>query len=204
MLQKTIQPIIALDTETSGLDHNKHELIEFSGFRLGPDQKIIEELTIKVNMERPEDADPDSLMINKYHERDWSSAVSQKEAAGEIAGFLDGSVIVGHNINFDRRFIAKMMSKTRTRHQVPFRMIDTKTLCIAHLARYGLEQYSLLRCCEFLSIPMSSHHTARSDALACLEIFRTLCPINPLRSLMLHTQLMTGGRLVSRDFLNIF
>ena len=204
MLQKNSQSIIAIDTETTGLDHYKHELIEFSGFRLGPDQKILEELTLKVEMERPEDADPESHKINRYHDRDWSSSVSQKEAASEIAGFLDGCIMVGHNINFDRRFVAKMMSKTKTRHKIPFRMIDTKTLCIAHLSRYGLNEYSLNKCCDFLSIDMSAHHTARSDALACLEIYRILCPVNPIKSLILHNQLMSGGRLRSRDFLKMF
>lgn len=201
MIQPYNTTYIAIDTETTGLDSKRHEIIEFSGLTFEGD-RLSHDLTLKIKMTRPDIADPKSLEINRYKDRDWSGAMSPEAAAVEIAYYLKDAILIGHNVPFDRRFIISLMMQTDTIHRIPFRMIDTRTLCIAHLARYGLSKFGLRDCCDFLAIDLQNHHSAKADAFASWKIFQTLCPVNPYKNFLLHQRLsFNGGRLKTREFL---
>jgi DNA polymerase-3 subunit epsilon len=170
---------IVVDVETTGLNSRKHEIIEFYGFGLYDDR----ELHIKIKPEKIENAEEEALAINHYHERvtagEWRSAITAKEAAPLIAEFVKDSVLIGHYVQFDRRFLFELMRGPKL--EISKRAICTKNLSIALLERFGLDKFDLSSVCNFLDIDLDLrlHHSAKHDALLCGEIYKKLAPLNP-------------------------
>ena len=104
-LRKTYRHFI--DTETTGLDHNEHELLEITVLTETVDLKHpgrpgpVREWTRKIKPEHIEKAEPAALAINGYSEEDWANAVPFPEVAGELKRILSDGVIIGHNCRFD-------------------------------------------------------------------------------------------------------
>ena len=77
-----------IDTETTGLDPNKHEIIELAVVIArqvpregkGPSLEIIEECEWKIKPQRIELAEEAALRVNGYNEVDWMFAVDRKKA----------------------------------------------------------------------------------------------------------------------------
>ena len=69
-----------IDIETTGLSPLKHEIIEIGCVLVSPDLKVLEEFELKIKPENIEAADPLSLKINHYNERDWQKALTLGKA----------------------------------------------------------------------------------------------------------------------------
>ena len=69
---ETIKYLI-IDTETTGLDASKHEMLAF-GAVVVVDGRIVETLELKIKPARIENADKKALEVNGYTERAWRDA----------------------------------------------------------------------------------------------------------------------------------
>ena len=160
-----------IDTETTGLDFRKHEIIQFGGIKLSSDGRLYEPIELKILPEHLDRASPDALKINGYTCQDWTSAVSKHKAAEQIySWFDDGSglkILAGHNVLFDFRFLLPIMTPYQ---RLPYHKICTKELSVALLSVRGLKKFSLSSCCEFAGIEHLNAHDALADALACAEL----------------------------------
>ena len=105
-----MENIVYLDTETTGLDCDYHEIISVCVIRKS-DGKI---WTWKANPDWPDHIDDMAVAVNGYKPQDWDTAITQNEMAHELGMILDGAVIVGHNPKFDLGFIENLF----WRHQV--------------------------------------------------------------------------------------
>ena len=84
-----------LDIETTGMDVNKHEIIEL-GCVLVKEQddgsyKIINEIDIKIQPAHIETAEPEALRVNGYDPAAWFFASSLKDALTELSAKADGA-----------------------------------------------------------------------------------------------------------------
>ncbi len=106
--------IIVFDTETSGLDFVKDEIIEISLLQIkGRDcPKISCELDRYIYLGRPLDTavvELTGITDEKLNE----CGLDRKEVAREVADIFKGrNLVVAHNANFDLHFLTQMMKKT--------------------------------------------------------------------------------------------
>lgn len=187
---------VVIDTETTGLDYYKHEVIAFGGIVM-IDGVITERFEVYCHPEAK--ADPKALEVNGYSSKSrlWRNAVSREAAIVTITYFLrshlDG-ILVGHNVNFDIQFLKAFAEKESKRNKTepieivfPMPYLDTRDIARATLAPYGLDSMSLDNICLFLGWKRRRAHTALSDCEDCIRLLRALVPPSPAFLLRLKT-----------------
>ncbi len=178
-----IHKLAFIDTETTGLEPEKHELIEIGLIlaeqSLSPEKKIVlnmtEEWEVKIKPLHLESADPESLIISHYNESDWANAVDLPEALLELSKKTEGAIMVGHNVAFDFAFLQKAFVETKVENKMHYHKLDTISIAFAKL--YGqeeVEKFSLRALCEYLGVENKNAHTALSDARATFLVFEKL------------------------------
>lgn len=166
-----------IDTETTGLDPSKHELLEISILREKSPPTHAEYdmwITYKIKPERIEDASPQALKINGYTPEDWVDAVPFAEVAEEIAALLTDCLVVGHNVDFDLNFINAALRRAGVEAKISYHKLDTTTLAYEHLHQKGLDSLSLASVCKHLGVTNAGAHTASADVYRCREAFYKL------------------------------
>lgn len=172
-----------IDTETTGTDPEKHEIIELAVIIArqvpregrGPKLEIIEECEWKIKPEHIERAEEQALRVNGYNEVDWMFAVDRKKAMEEFAKKTQSCSFVSHNLVFDYAFVMKAFEETNIDNQMHYAKIDTISLAFARL--YDAPQadkFSLRSLCELLKVENSKAHTALADTRALVEVYKKL------------------------------
>ena len=185
---------IVIDTETTGLDPKKHEMLSLGAIVM-IDGVITETMDIKIRADISK-ADSKALEVNGYSERRWKYAVSSFRGFCLIRDFFyrhqDG-VLVGHNVQFDIKFLRALSARWQSDDNglilMPYPYIDTMDLARASLAPYGLQSVSLDKICEFLGWERRAAHTALSDCEDCIKLLRALCPASIRFTVALRTRL---------------
>lgn len=172
-----------IDTETTGLDFDKHEIIELGCVIVAqtweegkpPSFEIVEELDLKIKPERIEDADPVALRVNGYDPADWVFAYSLKEAMTIVSEKTKDCIMVAHNMPFDFAFIQKAFMKTGIENKMHYHKLDTISMAFAKLhGNAEIDKFSLRFLCERFGIDNKKAHTALSDSRATFELYQKL------------------------------
>ncbi|MFA5830379.1 MAG: 3'-5' exonuclease [Candidatus Paceibacterota bacterium] len=172
-----------IDVETTGLDSEKHELIEIGCVLAmqtaqegkGPKIEFMEEFEYKILPEHLETADPESLMINGYTPERWADAISLKEAMEKFAEKVRGASFVAHNVSFDLAFVEGAFKKSGVKNTMHYYKLDTISLAFAKLYdKPEVQKFSLRFLCEYFGITNKNAHTALSDARATFEVYKKL------------------------------
>lgn len=169
-----------LDTETTGLDARLAEVIEVAIIRRNPDDTEDRFYTL-IKPERIEDAHPKALEINGYaaDPSRWDDAPTMCEVGDQIADFLKGSVICGHNVGFDEVMISANFEWAGVLRRIPYKKIDTVTLAWEHLTPLGLERVGMDAIREFLGWTKEGAHTAMKDTKDAMRLFDLLWRMTP-------------------------
>lgn len=117
--------LVVFDVETSGLDPEKHEVIQFAAVAL-QDWFPVDELELKVQFDLAK-ASPDALEMNSYEPEAWKGAIPQAQAVAKIASFLKRNAswtktskagktyavarLCAHNARFDCEFLGAMFRR---------------------------------------------------------------------------------------------
>ena len=172
-----------IDTETTGLNPDRHEVIEFACIIVrqierpgrGPETEIVEEFEIKIKPEHIENAEETALRINGYTEEDWIFAIDAKNAWEHIAKKVAGCNMVSHNITFDHAFVTKSLEKYNVENTFHFHKIDTISMAFARLYdRPDVQKFSLRALCDFFKVENSKAHTALADTRALYEVYKKM------------------------------
>lgn len=172
-----------IDTETTGTDADKHEIIELAVIIArqvpregrGPKLEIIEELEWKIKPQHLELADEEALRINGYNETDWMFALDLKPVMEQFAKKVQSCTFVSHNVTFDYAFVQKAFEKTGVENNMHYAKLDTISIALARL--YDAPQadkFSLRALCELLKIENSKAHTALADTRALVAVYKKL------------------------------
>ena len=163
-----------LDTETTGLSAESHEIIEIAIVTEHSDGSV-ERWETKIAPEHIERAHPKALEVNGYTPEAWADAPKAQEVVETIHRLLDGAVIVGHNVSFDIKFVNVLFDAHGIDHKWDHRaVIDTITLVKEHLAPTGLKSASLDNTRRWLGWSLDGAHTALQDAEDCMKLRHTL------------------------------
>ena len=160
------------DIETTGLNAGKQEILSLAIVRIEPDgtRSVYE---TKIRPVRIENAQEVAIRMNKFTPEAWADAPLFSEVAGEVTARLRGTVVIGHNVQFDLGFIDAELkivgAKGFSRN-----VVDTMTVAYEHLAPMGLESLKLDVIREFLGWSKDGAHTALFDAETCERLYNLL------------------------------
>jgi len=155
---------VSLDLETSGLDLEDDAIIEVGAVRFDGDG-VQDRFSTLVN---PRRSIPQRIQsLTGISEADVRGAPPLEAVAGDLERFLDGAILVGHNvIGFDVRFL----DAASIRHGEA--IYDTQDL--ATLLLPGLPEYSLAALAEHFGVSFPVQHRALADAEAARDLFLAL------------------------------
>ncbi len=173
------------DLEMTGLDPFDHEIFEIGIVLASQNENEagrktllkISEHNIQLIPTHLETADPKALEITRYHARDWSLAVPQKEGLEMAAKFIDGTVLVAQNVAGDWAFLVKSGRKygvdfNKATH---YHRLDLASMVFGKLYHDPkLFKFSLRELTEYFEVKNMDAHTALSDARATFEVCKKL------------------------------
>lgn len=168
------------DVETSGLDPLKDEILEVAAVRLrGKETVGTYEALIRPTKSIP----PEVTKINGLNEIFLlANGRPIKDIMAEFFQFIDGSIIVGHNIkDFDWLFVSVWAKKTGLLLPADVKFIDTLELSRKMLA---LPKYNLGAVGKSFGLNLENAHRALPDTKFNAEVFielmeRLLNPRDP-------------------------
>lgn len=162
------------DSETSGLDPNKNELIEVAAIITDPNaEKILWEYTARTFPTH--DVDPRAAAINGYTKEAWEgTAIPLDEAMNELVLHSRDAVFIAHNVAFDWGFMQVAMAKRMQRWAGDYHKIDTVALAWPLLSKGLVPNVKLTTLSDYFKIPHENAHTAMADARACMEVYKKL------------------------------
>lgn len=172
-----IRDLLFVDTETTGLDVKKHEVIEVAWIHTGPDPRDIKEKYLARMM--PLDlaaADPDALRINGFDEVKWKTGPlsTQGEVAERFHKLSQKKVLVGQNVGFDEAFMTKLLASNGLVPAWHYQKVDTIALAWPLYTLGDLGGVSLDKLCTFLGIKQERKHSADADVESCYRVYLAL------------------------------
>lgn len=164
--------LVALDTETTGLDPTKDRLVQIGAVRLTHGAEPTEEVfSTLVDPGGPIPAG--STAIHGIADEDVKGAPSAGTALQDLAEFLGDAVIIGHTIGFD----LEILKREAERHEVAWRTpaaLDIRPMSQGVLQ--NLPGYDLDALCTHLNIEIENRHSALGDAVAAANVLHALLP----------------------------
>lgn len=168
---------ILIDTETTGVDEKKHQILEL-GILVIKDLKVIDKFEVKIK-HREYTISAKAMEANKIniieHEKE---ALFEKEAAEKILEFLnkhksendEGYIVIGQNVQFDIKFLEEMFLRAykikEYRQAISYRSLDIMQLAmIKNLeGKISLEKQDLDSILKELNIEIpENRHRALTD-----------------------------------------
>ena len=159
-------PYVIFDVETTGAAAGKGGgITEIGALKLVGGQ-IVEEFSTLVNPGRP--IDPFVVRLTGITDRMVADAPPISEVMPRFEEFVEGSIVVGHNVQFDCSFVAA------ARDGVPLPNPVLDTLKLARCLVPGLRRYRLSALVNHFGVRQAPNHRALADASATTEVFQRL------------------------------
>jgi DNA polymerase III epsilon subunit-like protein len=172
--------ISVIDTETTGLDPVKHEVIQLGLIEYKLDDSgnliLIREHEFKLSPQNIETADQNALKINGYHPRRWLDA----DNFDSIVPMLDriwstSDLLLGQNLIFDLRFITKEYSRLGMKRPKFPKYLDTKHMGSCLVKEGIIRSSSMDNMCKYFDIKFKGRaHTALTDCQRTVTLWETL------------------------------
>ena len=151
---------VALDLETTGLDSNRHAIMEIGAVRFRGDE-VIETYQTLVNPGVPI---PEFIQrLTHISPQQVKRAPFFSSVASEIEDFLGADPIVGHNIQFDLGFLAN--------NGVNLSNPSYDTWDLASVFMPRSRQYSLKYLTAYFEVEHKDAHRALADAMATKNVY---------------------------------
>ncbi|MCK5788312.1 MAG: DNA polymerase III subunit epsilon [Chlamydiia bacterium] len=167
-IQETI--FVCLDCETTGLDTNNDDVIEFAAVKFSCEKGVIEKIDFLV---KPKKSIPEET--TKIHGIDDKMVKDEKtfdEYIDIIKKFVSDYPIMGHKVSFD---IAVLDSNAkRFNKRLDFRknlVVDTLRLARQY---QNSDSNSLTGLCKYFDLNAGNAHRAIGDVLMNIDIFKKL------------------------------
>jgi DNA polymerase III epsilon subunit-like protein len=163
---------VFVDTETTGLDHQRHELTEVAWIVRFEDGTEIERQYFPDHT--LDGADPGALEITQYHTRIANQ--TRSPASEWLVQFLDdatGAVLVGAVPDFDARHLERAARKIGRTPTWDHHLLDVETLALPLIANSPCAPPSLARTCSALGLShdRAQAHGALYDAQQAKRVF---------------------------------
>lgn len=157
--------VVVLDTETTGFSFNHDELIQIAAARMC-NGEIVEWYVTFVN---PGKEIPDEVAhLTNIHEEDVADAPDPDTALAGLVDFVGDSLVVAHNVGFDRTFVTKRAAGAPLKSNIWIDSLD-----LARIALPRLNSHRLLDLVRAFGGADSTHRADDDVAATCL-VYRVL------------------------------
>lgn len=166
-------PICVVDLETTGLDVERDAIVSVGGVRM-VGATIFRGRTVDrlINPDRP--IPPRSSVIHGITDELVADAPRFARIWPELTPFLNGTVLVGHNIGFDIAHLLRSTREAGIPWQAP-RYLCTYLLAAGmELQLHGLKLETLAAA---FGLTVRGRHTALGDSLVTADLFARLLPM---------------------------
>lgn len=153
------------DLETTGISVNYEKIIEISAVKVRHGVTI-GQFSELVNPEK--NISSTIVGLTGISNADVKNARKIKDVLPDFLKFIEGTILVGHNVDFDMGHLYKNLNNLGISHE-KYPYIDT--LYLAKVLYPDHKKYALDAVCKFLGVSLDRHHRALSDATATMEIF---------------------------------
>ncbi len=161
---------VVIDTETTGLQaYAGDEIVSIALIELQGVEPTGRELMTLVNPRRS--IPPASTAMHHITNADVADAPVIADVLPDVVRFMGASVLVGHHVPFDLRFLNKTLQQRflcRLKHP----WLDTMMLYVAVSGRMG--HYTLEEVARFCQVEIRDRHTAYGDAVMTAAMFKRL------------------------------
>ncbi len=165
-----------LDIEATGGKKGEEDIIEVAIYRYNG-EKVVDQLISLVSPDRKIDNYVQKL--TQITPKMVKTAPKFHEIAKRIIEITEGTILVGHNVDFDYRMLKQEFKKLGYAYYRE--TIDTVPLSEKAFPEAG--SYSLGKLSKELGIPVSDRHRAAGDARATLELFKILLEQDTLKTI---------------------
>jgi DNA polymerase-3 subunit epsilon len=164
---------VVLDTETSGLDPQRDELlaigavaVDAQGIRLGDSFEAV--------LQTPGVGSRDNVAVHGIGHDAQREGVPAAAVLADFAAYVDGAPCVGFHVEFDRAVLARAFAAANA-GPLPARWLDLEPVAGA-LSTYGggSKARSLDDWLGVFEIAVAERHSAAGDALATAELLLRL------------------------------
>ena len=168
----TERKLIVVDIETTGLDSNRHQIIEICAIDLtAKDHEFY--MAPHVSTTALAAADYEALAVNRYFERRVPKSMLTPEETtasyGQLGELLYGNTFAGSNPAFDAQFLARITGAVWHHRLADVAAYAAPGFQLAPNQLVGLDEI-----CRRLGVVNDEPHSARGDARATAECFRKL------------------------------
>ncbi|HVJ41042.1 MAG TPA: 3'-5' exonuclease [Dongiaceae bacterium] len=183
-------PLLALDTETTGLDPEHDRIVSLAAAPLMGARLYLHQATnFLIN---PACTIPiATTAIHGIADHHVAGLPPFASRAAEVATLLRNHVLLGHNIIFDAMILQQEMCRVEENWQAP-PFLDTMLLYATVQPR--ARSYGLDLAARKLRVSLAGRHTALGDVLIALDLFYRLLPLLAERGIVTLAQAQTASR----------
>ncbi len=163
-------PVVILDTETTGLDVTKDRIVSVGAVRMHG-RIAYPHVTMDRLVDPGTPIPAPSTAVHGITDAMVAGAPGFADLHGDLVGFLEGCVLVGHNIGFDRALLSAECARSGLSWPEP------PTLDTGHVAAAlfpDMTDLSLDAIAERVGVETRGRHTALGDCLVTAELFARL------------------------------
>ncbi|GMQ25850.1 hypothetical protein Aoki45_25320 [Algoriphagus sp. oki45] len=167
---------VVLDTETTGFDLKKDQLISFGAVKI-KNRKIQVSESVELRLKQKS---PVSQSVRIHGILGDEKALSPEEFAEKSIRIIGNSILVGHHVQFDLEMLLQVYRPFGL-GQFPNPVLDTLSLCmrldhgpLADYSQIKAEDYSLDSLCQRFRIETDDRHTASGDAFLTAQLLQKL------------------------------
>lgn len=161
--------IVVLDVETTGLSTTYDEIVQIAAICYGKDE-VIGELDLLV---KPTRSVGNSYNVHGFtDEQLQQEGISAKQALSQLHEFVQGKVIVGHNVNYDMQIINSMLQRLGMPMLSNNEIYDT--LDLSYKVYPKLPNHKLETLSKLIVTEVKPTHNAMQDILATSEVLKHL------------------------------
>ena len=157
--------IVVLDVESTGLSTTKDDIVQIAAIRYGK-RGVVDQLDVLL---KPTQSVGDSYYVHGFSDEQLErEGMGVEEALVQFASFIQGRVLVGHNVNYDLQIIKSMMSRYKLEPIVNEDIYDT--LDLAYKVYPKLSNHKLETLSKLIVTETAPTHNAMQDILATSEV----------------------------------
>ena len=177
--------LLFIDCETTGLDPDIHEIVEFAMIRLTLDQAMkMSDLIIReaikdiyVAPRHIQTASEYALKINGYDKAEWKERGARPwgDVIQEISKVALDTLPVGWNVDFDLDFVRHECRKHGVAQPAwDYHKVDLANFAFPLYALGKIESLSMSKVGPYLGVENKNAHRADSDVITSIMIFRRM------------------------------
>ena len=180
----------AFDTETTGLQPGQgDEIIQIGALHV-IDGHIQADQAFEALVDPKRSVSPESEKIHGITDEMLAGKPTIETVLPQFYAFCGDSVLLGHNVAFDMRFLQIKEQETG----IVFRQPVIDTLLLSAVAYPNQVHHSLESSMALLGVEIEHRHSAYSDAVATAQVFIKLIPLLAERGIITLRQAIEASR----------